>query len=333
MATSTKPEETPKDNPKEKIKVTLKQSKDDLLVEQTKIKNVYHKKVQSESLQKSQALVQQYKSDLETTQATIRQLQSQKRSFVGSRYRTRTESEKQRIEELTKSKEELEALAKAKALARAQAKAEAEAQAQVDAKAVASLQEKMKTQQEVYEKAKKELEVEMSSLGLNEEKKQLDDIDAKINAIDQELQKIDDEITAEWRKTEEAKRAAEDRSLDNLYGDIKKHSWMLNPSKGLSSTQILQQLETRQRQIENGQLPTTDDYAETNAYFLYSETRECCIMLKKESAKPAKWRIEHYYKPSPLDDVTKIFNSCKGKSVGGLGNTPVDPNRFANVTL
>lgn len=123
-----------------------------------------------------------------------------------------------------------------------------------------------------------------------------------------------------------------DRDLSLLLTDVQKSNWMINPNKGQSSSETLQRIEIRQRKIEIGVLPSTDDYVEVDAYYIYSESRQCVVKLHKVRSHPASWDYCYYYKPCPIDEVIKIFNMCKGRSVTALPQDQVDKYAFADVT-
>jgi hypothetical protein len=92
-------------------------------------------------------------------------------------------------------------------------------------------------------------------------------------------------------------------------------------------------LEIRQRKIEIGLLPPTDDYVQIDSYYMYSDSRQCVVKLKKVKSNPATWDYDYYYKPCPLEDAVRIFNSCKGRSVTALPQDAIDKNAFADVEL
>jgi hypothetical protein len=71
---------------------------------------------------------------------------------------------------------------------------------------------------------------------------------------------------------------------------VHKSNWMINPNKGQSSSETLQRLEMKQRQIEMGTLACNDDYAEVDSYYLYSvgtstKNHSCrCVRRKRGTA-------------------------------------------------
>ena len=150
-----------------------------------------------------------------------------------------------------------------------------------------------------------------------------------IDALDDEKKNVDTVEGAAWKQANQDKMV--DRSLDLLYGDVMKTSWMINPNNGQSSSDTIQRLELRQRKIELGQLPNTDDYAEVNAYFLYSETRQCVVWLTKAKSNPVVWDYAAHYVSCALEDAQRRFKQCQGRSVSALPQTATDKNAFADV--
>ena len=150
-----------------------------------------------------------------------------------------------------------------------------------------------------------------------------------IDGVVDEKAAVDAEGNAGWAQANP--HLATDRDLKLLYGDIRKSNWMINPNKGQSSSETLQRLEIRQRKIEIGELPPTDDYVEVTDYFLYSETRQCVVHLHKQKAHPATWEYASHYVPCPFDEAVKIFNSCQGRSVTAMPQYAVDKDAFADV--
>jgi len=160
-------------------------------------------------------------------------------------------------------------------------------------------------------------------------------INQDIQAIMANMSRADQQI-AELEATERKKHAEEvgqipDRRLSELYGDILSTRWIVNMNGGLKSSDMIQRLEHAQREVEQGRLPPTADYANIDSYFMYSESRRCCVHLRRVSVKPAHWKYHAYYEPSPMDDVLKVFKSLGGRDATALPQCPIDKLAYADA--
>jgi len=68
-----------------------------------------------------------------------------------------------------------------------------------------------------------------------------------------------------------------------------------------------------------------------DAYYMYSESRQCVVKLHKVGTNPAKWDYCYYYSPCPFEEAVRIFASCKGRDASSLPAYKTNPNAFANV--
>jgi len=226
---------------------------------------------------------------------------------VRKRYIKRTPQNLELLEKVTVAKQQLET-----------AKASAQAEIQVQAAA------KLKALEESVDAvAKDEPEEDAVMIEVNEKKgpaaeEVFRQTKAQVAQLEAELTAVEQKEKAEFQQKN---GNLDDRSLEELYGDIVGSSYMIYSQPG-KVRERKSFIETVQRQLEAGDGPSgaatklqAKEYEGINAYFLYSQRRQCPFMLHRVSTKPSTWEIKYQYKPCPFSTFLEKVNSVPTVSI------------------
>jgi len=126
-----------------------------------------------------------------------------------------------------------------------------------------------------------------------------------------------------------------DRPLRYLADDIMASAhWMTDPRPNMVARDQLQRLQVAQQSIADGKpgFTSSHEYAHVDAYFMYSKSRGCAIMIEKKPGLPVRWEFKHYYERSQIERVREIFKSCDGRAVDALSLQicPITNDMFAD---
>lgn len=158
--------------------------------------------------------------------------------------------------------------------------------------------------------------------------KMVDDLKERIGKMDAKIRELEGKATNDFE-------SPPDRDMKELFRDIMSHpGWMLCTSKDEKSAEKLQYIQGTQRQVEEGKIPKTNEYADITNYWMYSGSRKCAVWLHKTGSNPATWGYRYYYTPCPFADVEHIFKACQGADVTSkFANIQIDKFLFADAKM